>query len=80
MHTLFQRSIFDSLTILDVNFLAKTLEISEAMDAVQVERSNIQVDQSITITGVNYNLFTISIVIALLIGIFAGWSVKRQIN
>jgi DNA-binding transcriptional ArsR family regulator len=79
MQGLVQTSSFTPPTILSGNSM-KTLEISEAMDAVQVERSNIQVDQSITITGVNYNLFTISIVIALLIGIFAGWSVKRQIN
>ncbi len=40
----------------------------------------IQIDQSITITGVNYNLFAISVIFALVIGIFTGWTVNKKFS
>lgn len=42
------------------------------------EDSTIRIDQSITLTGVDYNLFSISIIVALVIGLLGGWFVGRK--
>lgn len=41
-------------------------------------RENITIDQNITLNGVDYNLFSITVIFTLVIGIFAGWSVGKR--
>ncbi len=56
---------------------ASGLDKNEPNNTFQTN-DGIIIDQTITISGIDYNLFSISVVIALVIGIFAGWVVGRK--
>jgi DNA-binding transcriptional ArsR family regulator len=56
----------------------KSFTTGESIQETMLTADQIQIDQSITITGVNYNLFAISVIFALVIGIFAGWTVSKK--
>ncbi len=62
----------------------KTFDVSQESEllvgitSTPSEDSTMRIDQSITITGVDYNLFSISIIFALVIGLLGGWFVGRK--
>ncbi len=60
----------DNITILQTN--------QNELGIMEIDTTTESINETITISGINYNFFAISIMIALIIGIFSGWIVGKR--
>ena len=68
-------STFNSKNTSEDNMLMTTMiEDNSQIKTIQ----NLETNENITPTNINYNLFSITIITTLIIGIFAGWIVGRK--
>lgn len=78
---LFQNMIIEN-TIIDLNYSSVGQDIS-IMQIQTNETDDFRAEvfeESATLSGINYNIFSISIITVLVIGLFIGWVVGRRTN